>query len=335
MAIENITNDHQSDAIRLMKQRLSKFETVEGRLHGLAYKPKANDVVISTTPKAGTTWMQQICHQIRCASISPESCMDFEEIGGVVPWIELAKDLCQNLNADQPPFNRDEHLPRFFKTHCWYNHCPCFPKTIVVIRDPYDVLISFYNFFDGWFFESGSIDIDTFADEFWLSRGIPDDSKMQNASYFFHLVSWYENRHGDDSSKVLFVFFEDLLENLECQVSRIAKFLSNEHHNFDTDEVLRHTVSHSTFSFMRRNEKHFDEKLTKLARNEICGLPKDAGMTKSKIAVGKSGVGRATLSDSIRCKIQAKWDEVVFPVTGCSNYSELRVHMRDFNTDNQ
>jgi hypothetical protein len=74
MAIEYITKEPQSDAISLMKQRLSKFETVEGRLQGLAYKPQAFDLVISTTPKAGTTWVQQICHQIRCATFSPELC---------------------------------------------------------------------------------------------------------------------------------------------------------------------------------------------------------------------------------------------------------------------
>jgi hypothetical protein len=178
----------------------------------------------------------------------------------------------------------------------------------------------------------GSIDIDTFAEEFWLSRGIPDDSKMQNASYFVHLISWYEHQ-GDDSSKILFVFFEDLLHDLECQVRRIAKFMSNEHHNFNTNDVICHTIAYSNFSFMKQNENHFDEKLTKLARNEVCGLPRDAGMAKTKIAIGKSGVGCAALSENVRSKIQSKWDEVVFPVTGCRNYSELRVHLHKCRND--
>lgn len=51
----------ESEAIALMKQRLSGFETEEGRLKGLSYIPLyPNEVVITTTPKAGTTWLQQV-----------------------------------------------------------------------------------------------------------------------------------------------------------------------------------------------------------------------------------------------------------------------------------
>jgi Sulfotransferase domain len=328
MAIEYVTNEQQSDAIILLKERLSKFETVAGRLQGLSYKPQANDVVIATTPKAGTTWVQQICHQIRCALVAPQRCMEFDEISAVVPWIELAHDLGQNLQGEQLPFAVPENVPRFFKTHCWYNHCPRFPKTIVVLRDPCDVLASFYKFFEGWFFDAGSIDIETFANEFWLSRGVPDSSMTQNASYFVHLRSWYMQLHDGKSSNILLLFFEDLQDNLEHQIRRIAKFVSNEHHNFDVDEVIHHATAHATFSFMKENEGKFDEKLTKLGRNEICGLLKDAGMSKSKIGTGKSGLGRS-LPHSIREKIQIKWNEVVYPVTGCRDYCELRAKHKD------
>jgi hypothetical protein len=51
-------------------------------------------------------------------------------------------------------------------------------------------------------------------------------------------------------------------------------------------------------------------------------------MTKSKIALGKSGSGYALLSDSIRLKIQLKWNEVVYPVTGCRDYNELRAKLK-------
>lgn len=50
----------ESKGIALMKTRLSGFETEEGRLKGLSYQPRPNDVAITTTPKAGTTWLQQV-----------------------------------------------------------------------------------------------------------------------------------------------------------------------------------------------------------------------------------------------------------------------------------
>ncbi len=43
-----------------------------------------------TSPKCGTTWVQQIVHQLRS-----RGSMDFEEISIPVPWIEMAHDLGQ------------------------------------------------------------------------------------------------------------------------------------------------------------------------------------------------------------------------------------------------
>ena len=43
-----------NEAIADLKKTLSGFETEEGRLSGLSYKPKSKDeVLITTTPKAG------------------------------------------------------------------------------------------------------------------------------------------------------------------------------------------------------------------------------------------------------------------------------------------
>ena len=47
-------NESSEDSIALLKQRLSGFETEEGRLSGLSYVPKsADEVIITTSPKAG------------------------------------------------------------------------------------------------------------------------------------------------------------------------------------------------------------------------------------------------------------------------------------------
>jgi hypothetical protein len=82
-------------------------------------------------------------------------------------------------------------------------------------------------------------------------------------------------------------------------------------------------VKRSSFSFMKEHESQFDEKLSKLSRNEVCGLPKDAGMSKSKIAQGKTQHG-AGLSPNLEEAITQKWKFVVQPETGCNTYEDLR-----------
>lgn len=88
---------------------------------------------VVTTPKAGTTWLQQLCHQLR----SNKGDVDFDEISAVVPWLELAHDLGQDLDSSQP-FSP----PRLFKTHAWEPHCPkgAGVKFVVGVRDPEDVV---------------------------------------------------------------------------------------------------------------------------------------------------------------------------------------------------
>ena len=79
---------------------------------------------------------------------------------------------------------------------------------------------------------------------------------------------------------------------------------------------------------MKENESQFDEKLTKRARNEACGLPSDAGTRKSKIVAGDHGAGKLVLSEQVRTAISSTWKEVVEPVTGCACYDDLRKQLK-------
>mmetsp|Transcript_8692 Transcript_8692/g.12291 ORF Transcript_8692/g.12291 Transcript_8692/m.12291 type:complete len:255 (-) Transcript_8692:490-1254(-) len=247
--------------------------------------------------------------------------MSFSEISEVVPWLELAFDQGQDLNA--PQYGDADDLPRVFKSHAWEPHCPKGCKRIVVLRDPMDVVLSFYKFFNGWFFEPDTVSLEEFANEFWLSRGVPQ-SKMNNASYFHHLMSWCKCRNDPD---VLILFFENLKENLDKEIRRIAKFMSTSKHDFTAEEIVQSAKHRSSYAYMKSHESHFDEKLSKLARNEACGLPKTAGLSESKIKRGDSGLGKESLPKSIREGILKKWSEIVEPETGCKSYEELRTSM--------
>src|SRR5262245_58958940 len=124
------------------------FVSEEGFQKGLAFKPHPSDVLISPYAKSGTTWLQQIVHGLRT-----RGGMDFDEITAITPWIEIAYDIGWDLEAPQVA------EPRVYKSHLdWYN-IPKGARYIWSVRHPYHVLVSFYRFFEGWWFEPDSISI--------------------------------------------------------------------------------------------------------------------------------------------------------------------------------
>ena len=297
--------DHSgSEGIMAFMQHHQGIWTEEGRLKGLSFSPRATDLFIVTTPKAGTTWLQQMVHQLRTGGD-----MEFAEISEVVPHVELAHDTHQDLHAEQKAF------PRCYKTHCWYDHCPKGGRYIVCLRDPCAVAYSFFCFLNGWAFQPGEVSLEEFIREFWLAHGVPQ-SKMQEPSYFHHLVSWWPHRNDPN---VLLLFFEDLKEDLDSAVRAVAEFMG-----VNDEGHIQVALERSTFSFMKQHEDKFDEKLLKVFRNVALNLPKDAGMASSKVRVGSSSEGQKMLPEDIQREIQKKWETVVAPVTGCATYQELR-----------
>jgi hypothetical protein len=87
--------DDVSAGMQLMMQRLSLVTTEEGVSRGLSFKPRSDDVFVVTPPKCGTTWMQQILHQLRSGGD-----MSFDDIYDVIPYIELAYHTEIDLEAE-------------------------------------------------------------------------------------------------------------------------------------------------------------------------------------------------------------------------------------------
>ena len=108
-----------------MKQRLSSFVTNESRWKALNFVPRSTDVFVVSPGKTGTTWSQQIMHQLRSGGD-----MTFADIDDVIPWIELAYDLEQDLDEEH------KYQPRCFKSHFSYGACPKGGKYILVYREP-------------------------------------------------------------------------------------------------------------------------------------------------------------------------------------------------------
>jgi hypothetical protein len=104
------------------------------RWDGFAFRP--GDVVISTPPKCGTTWMQMLCALL--IFDGPEFPAP---LGALSPWL----DMCNRPLAEVTAALAAQTHRRFIKTHTPLDGLPLHPDVtyLVVGRDPRDVMISF------------------------------------------------------------------------------------------------------------------------------------------------------------------------------------------------
>ena len=280
--------------IREMKERMENFSTTEGWQKGLDYKPDPSDVFIVTPPKCGTTWTQQIVHGLRT-----RGSMDFDEITRVVPWINMAHDTGIDIYAPQVAH------PRAFKTHSTMDEVPKGGKYIVVLREPQDALLSHYYFFENFFFEKGTIDVETFAKEFYIP----------GRAVFKHITALWEHRNNEN---VLPLCFENMKTDLPKTVERIADFIG-----IPLDDELREIViRQSDIKFMQAHENQFEDHIIRETRSAAMRLPMDGQL--SKVRDGQVGSAKLSVPENIKQELTNIWHNEVTPKTGLNSYEDLR-----------
>jgi len=264
---------------------------------GLAFQPQPSDIIISPDAKCGTTWLQQIAHGLRT-----RGSMDFEEITAVTPWIEIAFDVGWDLDAPQVA------EPRVFKSHASWHDIPKGGRYIVSFRHYQDALVSFYRFFEGFYFEAGTITLEELAKWRW-----PQDS-LKEVGYWHHLNSWLEQR---DNKDVMLLCYENMKTDLQGTVKSIANFMSIE---LD-DDLFEIVVSQSSRPFMLAHKDQFDEKHS----IEICG--KRAGLPSSndshKVTSGVSNDAQYQLSPHLKKELDNNWKKLVQPKFGFDSYQDM------------
>lgn len=225
------------------------------------FTPRSDDIVISTSMKAGTTWVQRICAALVLQS--PDLPLPLDALS---PWLDMRFAVPEMTI----PLLESQTHRRFIKSHIpldtllFYDEI----KYIVVCRDGRDVLFSGYNHVRNqhpWTYEAANArtgegilaarkkwdqetppemeaallkmkpwegedvpfvegqDVHAFIDT-WLTKGLyPDESDGAPFwSHFTHLQSWWDWRQ---LPNILFVHYSDLLADLDGGMRRVAAFL--------------------------------------------------------------------------------------------------------------
>jgi hypothetical protein len=200
------------------------------RLMYLDYTARPDDIFIVSYPRSGTTWLQMILYQL-----TTDGNMDFAHIAEKCPWFE--RSAISKRRLDKLP------SPRVFKTHLPYIWLPkrrC--RYIYVARNGKDVAWSFYQFYRSHFRYRGSFE--QFFRLFmrgWVAWG----------SWFYHVRGYWKRRN---DPRFLFLFYEDMVRDLEGTIRRIAEFCGLQ----IPEERIAEIVRRCRFDFMKQHEEKFD-----------------------------------------------------------------------------
>lgn len=220
------------------------------------FNARPDDIVIGTSYKAGTTWTQSIvAHLVLQGDLHAP-------LAELSPWLDFrVVPLEVVLNGLAAQTHR-----RFIKTHLPLDALPWDPrlKYLYVARDGRDVFLSFWNHISNFTDETIQLFNTTpgrVGDELprapadlhqawrdWTTRGWFEDD-FDGWPYWSHLrnvQSWWDYRHVPN---VLLLHYADMLEDLDREVRRIARFLEVE----VSDALWPQLLERMSFGSMKRN----------------------------------------------------------------------------------
>jgi len=271
-----------------------------------AWVPRSTDILIATPPKTGTTWLQQITHQLRTGGD-----MDFDDIYQVSPWQLMAYDVGLDINGEQPCHrkNVEAFFPRTYKTHQLPSACPSAAKFLVTVRNPPKVWSSAYRFLK----HKEIPPLQNINDMNDLRAYGPVLGDMAfGASLYDYYVEFWKLRA---EKNILIICYEELLKDTKRYIPLIAKFMELP---MPDDKLVETVLEMSGKKFMGNHMTKFDESwcYEKLVEHGTHNRPEDF--------VKSNRVTEATqVDEKVEEFLQERWNEFMFSATGHKNYDEF------------
>jgi len=230
---------------------------------------RQNDIVISTPPKSGTTWMQMMCALL----IFQETTFE-QPLTRISPWLETNTEPLESVLRT---LDSQKHR-RFIKAHVPLDGLPREQdvKYICVGRDPRDIAVS-------WMHHERNVDVKRLIrlrldavghedledvppfrppptdprERFWHWIDQPPDPSLASslASTLYHLATFWSQRA---EPNVALFHYGDMSSDLDAEMRRLAAFLEIDVPAAKWDDLL----AAASFASMRARARDLAPEVT-------------------------------------------------------------------------
>ncbi|PIN15582.1 Sulfotransferase [Handroanthus impetiginosus] len=187
------------------------------------FHPQDSDIFLVTSPKSGTTWFKALIFALVNRKKHPPSKINHPFIThnphDLVPFLEI-----RLYSDNQIPDFSSMPSPRLLSTHLPYVSLPESVKTsskskiVYLCRNPKDIFVSLWHFTNK--LRRQEMGKNSIGDVFEMfCKGI-----TLFGPFWDHVLEYWNQSRGNPD-RMLFVKFEDMKENPEVHLRRLAEFL--------------------------------------------------------------------------------------------------------------
>ncbi|CAI0378277.1 unnamed protein product [Linum tenue] len=213
------------------------------------FQPRNDDILLTSFPKTGTTWLIALCHNI--LSLDDDGKEEDDVLKKMNPH-ELAPPLDVNFLSDQVQdllLDPGRSGGRLLQTHLPYN---CLPesvrnsgcKIVHVARNPKDTLVSMWHFYNKIL---GPFPVERAVESF--CSGV-----LPWGPFYENVVGYWEESNRRPK-EVLFLKYEELCRYPEEQVRKLASFMGRPFSSMeDGDAEVGKVLRYSSFNRLKELE---------------------------------------------------------------------------------
>lgn len=183
--------------------------------------------------------------------------------------------------------------PRFIKTHNYFDHR--YKKIIYVVRDPRDVMLSYYHFQRKYRQIDDDYPLERYVDNF-INGTLGSEGW---GTWHENVSTWIMTRYKDPN--FLLLRYEDMIEDTLRELTRITSFLAVD----SSPSRLNEVIALSSADRLRQLEKQ-DAQVWIGTKNRRQDIP--------MIRVATSGGWRTDLPQECAAKIEAAWGDLMSTV---------------------